>query len=622
MPYRLLNIICVVFLSAVIFTAYYPALQADFLYWDDDTLLFENPYAQSLNSSNIKNIFTPLVMKAYIPLVTLSFAVEHYFTGLNPFLYHLDNIILHIVVTILIFRLILRLNFSTLTAFLTAFIFGMHPLHVESVAWVTERKDVLYAALYLLALHSYLSCLSSPKHKKIFYWLTIMLGFLSSLAKAMALSLPFILLLFDWKKGRKLELKLFTEKLPHLLYFLPIGWITYLTNNQAPVEHPWNEAFLTLIWTLTFYIKKFFLPTELTPLYDLPDPIHLSNPEILTGAIIFTAIPILLVRWRNHHFRWAVAFYFFSLFFLLKFRAHDLVVAADRYMYLPSLGFCLFLGHTAQQLLEKISAKSKIHRWVALLFFTITAVWMSAQTHRQVLVWQNDLSLWDYTITKNPDVFLAYNSRGAAYFRRGENDKALIDFNQAIQLNPRYANAYYNRGRVYFSLKNHLQAVNDFSNAVSFYPDFAKAYSERGLAFAELNKLDQALADYEKALTIDPKMVSAYNNRGLTFKRTGQLDKALSDFNHALSINPRLYQARVNRGNILRSRGENSAAIEEYSKALSINLLLPQAYLQRATAYAEERNWEAAKMDLKEYKNLGGIIDENYWKGLGITLSP
>lgn len=555
-----------ILLIIIILAVFVPALRAGFVYWDDDTHLFQNPLVISTGFPDVKKIFTPNPPTGYIPLVTFSFALERYLFGMDPFHFHLVNILLHTIVTLLIFYLAKRLGLNLLASFIAALIFGIHPLHVEPVAWVTARKDTLYSLFYLLALHSYWGYLNHGKKK--FFWLTILLGSISSLAKPMALSLPIVLFLFDWKKRRNISLNLITEKLPHFLYWLPIAWITYLSNKQAPVEHSWIEAILILIWTLTFYIKKFVFPSELVALYDLPNPITVTNPEIFTAIIIFCSAITLLFIWRNALFHWAIAFYILSLFFLLKFQAHDLVVVADRYMYLPSIGFCFLFGFYADCWITRSqSSGDSKSSWLAIPVLILIGTILASASWRQANVWKDDLMLWDHTIKHNPDIFLAYNSRGAAHFRRVDMEKALVDFNEAIRLNPRYANAYYNRGRLYLAAKNFDQAINDFTQAIIYHPEFAKAYNERGLCFVEKGMYPQALEDYQNALKSDPQLYSVYNNRGIVFKKLAQYPEAIEDFSRALAGNPQLYQAHINRGNVYTTLGDNRRAEEDYAAA-------------------------------------------------------
>ncbi len=243
-------------LAILIFIAFSPSLQNRIDIWDDEVHLSTNKDVRSLTTEGIRKIFTHTVNKTYIPLTTLSFAVEYHFFKYRPVVYHFTNIVLHWIVTVLIFLIGLRLGLSPTGSFLAALLFGIHPLRVESVAWVTERKDVLYAVFYLLAVYAH--CRYVQSRSKGFFVVAMVCGLLSILAKAMALSLPLILLICDGFLKREFKPGVWFEKLFHLAYIVPIAWLTYSLNARMSIQNG-GEAFLTWIWTLVFYLRKFFL---------------------------------------------------------------------------------------------------------------------------------------------------------------------------------------------------------------------------------------------------------------------------------------------------------------------------------------------------------------------------
>ena len=215
-------------LISFILLSFFPCLKADFINWDDDGHILKNTAIYELSPSSIKQIFTQAPNKTYIPLTILSFAIEKHFFCFNPFVFHLDNLLLYIVIVILVLFLAIRIGLSLEASFFAALIFAIHPMRVETVAWVTERKDVLYALFYLLALHQYWSYLKTQSIR--YYFSTILLGLISILAKPMALSLPLILLIFDWYYGRSFSKRVFIEKIPFLFYVISIAWISYSLN--------------------------------------------------------------------------------------------------------------------------------------------------------------------------------------------------------------------------------------------------------------------------------------------------------------------------------------------------------------------------------------------------------
>ena len=283
-PPKVCNVILPVLIAGIVFAAFSPALKNDFVFWDDDVQLYENITVRSLDSEHIWDIFKSTVNKIYIPLTVLSYAVEYHFSGYDPFIYHLDNMLLHLAVVTMVFWLGLRLGLSSTGSGVAALLFGIHPMHVESVAWVTERKDVLYSFFYLAALLSYSRYLaftgSSPaiqvEKPCWFLILTVFFGILSMLAKPMALSLPLILLLMDWFHGRKILRDVFLEKIPLCAIIAGITLVSYVGHVRIPGKSL-AEGAMIWVWTFVFYVRQFLFPFILVPIYQLPKPVAVNH---------------------------------------------------------------------------------------------------------------------------------------------------------------------------------------------------------------------------------------------------------------------------------------------------------------------------------------------------------
>jgi len=280
----------------VTFVSLSPVLNNHFTNWDDHIVLTNNERVRTLAANNVKEIFTTTIQQLYIPLTILSFAVEYHFFGYDPFIYHLNNLLLHLSVIGLIYIFALRIGLSTLAAAVAALIFGIHPMHVESVAWVTERKDVLYALFYLLALINYWRYLETGR--KLPYTLSLIFGLLSILAKPMALSLPLILLLCDWFFKRKRSWNMWLDKIPFLLYIIPIATITFLIHSEFLLTSNMGGG-LVWIWTFVFYLKKFIAPIILVPLYHLPYPASLAHLQYSLSVGGFILLIFLIFRFRR-----------------------------------------------------------------------------------------------------------------------------------------------------------------------------------------------------------------------------------------------------------------------------------------------------------------------------------
>ena len=312
------SILWIALIVCITIFCYRPVLKSDFINWDDNWHLTGLVDVQSLSAEHIKNIFSSAVNLTYIPLTILSFAIEYHFCKLNPFVYHLDNLFLHLGVVILIFFFALHLGLTKRAAGLAALLFAIHPMHVESIAWVTERKDTLYASFYMLALLCYMRYIEQCRGKFIFYILSIIFGLLSMLAKPMALSLPLIFFLLDWFKRRRFSIWILAEKIPYVLYIEPLAGLNFSLNLKtfSAVFDPLNNL-LIYIWTFTFYPVKFIFPCELIPIYFIPKPVAPFNGNYAWSIIVFIIVVWALVRYhRNRLWIFSVGFYFFSIFFL------------------------------------------------------------------------------------------------------------------------------------------------------------------------------------------------------------------------------------------------------------------------------------------------------------------
>jgi len=631
------------FIVLVTFLALSPVLKNGFTNWDDDVQFLDNPIIRGLDFNHLKAIWTSTVLNIYVPLTQMTFAVEHYFFGYNSFVSHLINLIFHLIATLLVFRLGAKMKLGLGGAAFASLIFGIHPMHVESVAWLVERKDVLYAVFYLSALMNYIHYLEG-KGKKYFLW-TVLLGLASMLAKPMALSLPLVLFLFDWFYGRKWTARILFEKIPHFIYVIPLAWITYSLHARNPIGNI-LEAILIWLWTFKFYLVKFIWPIVLVPLYSLPKPVSLGNSEYVFAVVFFAVMIWAIVRFRkNRWFIFAFLFYFLSIFFLLRFDDKgDAAVVADRFMYLPSLGFCFFLGMMIESFFGGLNYSKKL-RWILIGVLIVIFSTLFLKTYQQTKIWRNSLDLWTYILRYYPDRPTAYNNRGHYYLNQGEYDKALADFNKAIELDAKNAGAYDNRGVLYLRQGDYEKALSDVNKAIELDPQKSGSYDNRGLILSQKGESNQALVEYNKALKTRNTNYKVFNNRGLLYQELGKFDLAIEDYSRALQINPNFLEAYINRGNVYcwtkqfalaladyrRAlqlspqnhfavygigmayffQGDYDKAIEQYNLALKIEPQYDKAYYYRSCAYKEKGEYGHALEDALKAKSLG-YIEEGY----------
>jgi len=340
--------VAILFLISIItFISFSSVLDNGFVNWDDPHHLRIKDGVNSLNISDTFDYFTNTTLEIYIPLTITSFAIEHHFFGYNPFVFHLNNLLLHIGVTLLIFSFLKKLGVSNIVAGSATLLFGIHPVHVESVAWITERKDVLYSLFYMLSLNCYCAYIKTKRWD--LFRIAVICFILSMLSKPMALSLPLILLLCDFYYRRKLNFKLILEKIPFFIIAGSIGWISYSLHMRMPVTNIFKSALIWL-WTLMFYPSKFLFPIQLTPVSYNPEPVSIIIPSYFSSLLCLLCILWLCFRIKNKKtIIFSLLYFLFSIFFLLRMDFNGQVnFIADHFMYLPMLGFCLIFGYITE----------------------------------------------------------------------------------------------------------------------------------------------------------------------------------------------------------------------------------------------------------------------------------
>ncbi len=567
-------------LAIFILVCFSPCLGAQFLHWDDTAHFLTNPYVYSLSWNSIVNIFSQTINDTYVPLTILTYAVEYCLFGFHPWIGHLINIILHMAAVFVIFGLLGELGLKPLESFLASAIFALHPMHVESVAWVTERKDVLGLLFYVLSLKAYGAYLRRRSGKS--YALSLMFGFLSVLAKPMAVSLPWILFLFDWFWQRRLNWKMFLDKIPFAFGIFPIAAITFFKLSPHPHIVLPDSLFIGL-WTFSFYLGKFFWPMTLLPLYTPPEPITFINAQYLEALVICILFFVFLfIGRKNRWWVFACLFWVGTIFFFWRFDFADVNIVADRFMYLPSLGFCLLAGYYLARF-----------RIVA----TIVIITLGVLTFNQCFVWNNDLTLWTWTLSHDPKDTLARGNLNIVVYHPERDTFDFKKFRQAISLAPHNSKVYLQRGAAVFEKGNAFLALNDFNKAIALDASNYRAYNMRGQLYRMRKDYVKALADFDKTIAIKPDYVFGYVEKAMTLGEMADVEGAFRWFDKALQLDPKLDSIYYERGLLYQALGQCDSAIAEFTKAVSLNAHLKNAYYQRGRCYERLQQWAPAGGD-------------------------
>jgi tetratricopeptide (TPR) repeat protein len=606
--------IAALIVALITFLVYLPALQNDFVNWDDPDYVYENQNIRSIDFRSLKWMFSTFHMQNWHPLTWLSHAVDYAIWGLNPMGHHLTSIIFHGLNAFLIVVLVMQLldkryegllssplnnrthQTTRITAVVIGLLFGLHPLHVESVAWISERKDVLYAFFFLLSIVSYLKYTSSVQERqKVLNYILCMLFFIFSLmSKPMAMTLPVVLITLDIYPLGRLELrslfkfhrKVFVEKLPFIILGLASAIITMVAQQKeiASFEvHP-GERILVAFGSLAFYLFKIILPIDLFPLYPYPFRISFLSLQYVSSLFVISGITVFcILSWKKYKVFSAVWVYFIvTLLPVLGIIKVGTQAAADRYTYLPSIGPFFLMGLCIAWLWKKDAALKNgaaLKRLSVIAFIILIPSILSFMTIKQIGIWRDSLTLWDTELKryKTPG---AYNNRGNAYLLLGKYQQAIEDFNKALEQNHNFAKAYNNRGLAYKNLGNYQLAIEDFSVSIRKNNREPIAYLNRGNVFRSLGDYQKAIEDYSKAIELDPRKEDFYNNRGNAFLILGQYQKAIGDFNIAIRLNRDNDNAYLNRGITYEILGNFKEALDDYRTSARLGNKQAQGYLR------------------------------------------
>jgi protein O-mannosyl-transferase len=596
----------------LVFFAYMPSLKNQFTNWDDPEYVLSNPMINNLSSENIKRIFSEYWMGNYHPLTMLSLSLDYYFGNLEPANYHRTNLILHLANTLLVFIFVYLLFQKNEIATIVSVLFGVHTIHVESVAWVSERKDVLYTFFFLFSLILYLRYVKEDKTK--FYWFSLVLFFLSILSKGMAVSFTISLITIDFFLGRNLkDKKVILEKIPFLILSVIFGIVAIIAQGLDPnaegIAH--YNIFLRLIFAcygFVNYFIKLILPFNLSPFYPYPDRNNLSLVFWLCPfiALGIAGLIIYSLRKRKDIF-FGFSFFLINVFLVLQLLPVGRAIMADRYVYIPSVGFFIMIAAGYQWLVEK----NPPLKAVLIGVLSAYAILLSILTYQHSKVWMDGISLWKDALKKNPSD-VAYNKLGAAYVKPKEYQKAMEYFNKAIVLNPEYSQAYNNRAAANICLHRYEAAIPDFDKAIALNPEYSLAYVGRGVAKLTLKKYEASISDFNNAISLDPAQANFYYNRGSFWYDINKPDKALADYDKALSIDPFYTGALNDRGLIKRRLKDYEGAMKDFNKAISIDPLYVEAYANRALVKYDLADYKGAQIDNEKALSLNSDFTSAY----------
>jgi protein O-mannosyl-transferase len=558
-------------LVIVILIVFYPGLNNGFFCWDDKAIALA-PAFQHFTFHTVFQSFFSFHYGLYHPLTSLSFMFD-YFTGNgNPFSFHLTNLLLHIANTILLLTVLSKLTGNLRVSFIASLLFAIHPIHVESVAWITSRKDLLFPLFYFLSILVYSNYLEKGR-KVLTYILLMFCVIFALLAKIPAITLPFIFLLIDYFNRRKLNTRMILEKVPFFIMSICLGFLNFFAQKTAGlISYGFHYSFLEksflFVNSIAQYFFKILFPYPLSVFYPYPFKPGESIPImafLLIGLILLVfALVLFLKKKDNRPVIFGFLFFLFNIIIVSAVSLNRDFVIAERYAYLPSVGILFILAIITDDIISNYN-KYKIIIG-GLLFFWTTV--FSVMTYKRNVLWKDSEGLFRQALSvySNSDIIL--NTLATQEIESGKFNDAIMHLDKAIRLSPDYCDAYFNRGIAKGKTGDFDSAIRDQSNAIKINPGYYEAYFARGNDYMKTNKLNNAFGDFSKVVNLNRNHFGAFQNRAIVRGNMGDFAGAIGDLDAAISLNPEFAASYYLRGIALFNSGGNGCA--DLYKSLSM----------------------------------------------------
>ena len=603
-PYQALAICG--FLLLAVALVFGQTVRHEFVNLDDDVCVSENPQITGgLTAQAVAWAFTNRLVSNWDPLTWISHMVDWQLYGQNAGGHHLTNILLHAATVLLLFLVLWQMTARLWPCALVAALFAIHPLRAESVAWVTERKDVLSGVFFMLTLWTYVGYVH---HRSLVRYLAMMVLLAAGLmTKPMLATLPCVLLLMDyWPLGRIANIKprplvapriatagrgfmadaayLVAEKLPLLALVAVCAAVTVWAQRVQEYEYgslSWRIGNALISYVV--YLRQFFCPTDLALLYPRRDPV-LPAWQVFGACVVLLSVTVavLACRRRCPYLLVGWLWYLGMLLPVIGLVPFGGQMEADRFTYLPQIGICIALAWGAADLCRWWPYR----RWICGIGSALVLLALMMGAWRQVSYWHDSETLWTRTLACTSGNYRVHNLLGNALATRGRTEEAVVQFQKALEIKHDYPEAHYSLGVAAANRGRLDEAIVHYEKAIAANPNYANAHNNLGNALLALGQLDGAMAHCLEALRIKPEFAEAHYNLGNALFVCRRLEEAMAQYRNALEIRPNYADARYNLGLALAACGSLDQAIAQYQKALELRPDFAEVYNSLGLAMA------------------------------------
>lgn len=575
---------------ALTFVTFGPTLFSTFVLWDDTYLIYANPDIKGFSLRNLHAIFSTFDPELYVPMTLLSYQLDFTIAGMEPFMFHLHNLILHTINALLVTWLLAHWTGRRSLALLGGLLFAVHPLQTEAVAWASARKDVLSSLFFLLSLLGYIH--TRIRNARLPYYGSLVAFTLGLLTKVSIVMLPIILVLIDIRERRPLSKRMIVEKIPYFALSLVFGFIALFGKRDVVAVTTTTEKALMAAKSTVFYLEKLLWPTGLSALYPFEGKITLSSPEFWIPLLIVCALSIAVLTSlrRTREIFFGAGFFFLMLLpsFSNFAKGGTLYVASDRYVYLPIIGL-LLLGVEGWEMLrqQKLqSLRQPTRQMISIGIPSILVLTLGILAHAQTSIWQDSFSLFHRALDIAPRALAAHTNLGVAYRKVGDLDRAMEHLEQALAIRPS-ARIYTAMAAIDIQKGDFDRAIDRCRKAALLDPRDPEPLYGLALAFAEKHDQAQAFSLYEQTLSLEPKHVAAHNNIAAMYLERGDLAKALEHYEAALHFDPFFEQAAYNLGIVYERLGHTADAAHSFARAAEIEGDTVDVLMRMVTLYAQ-----------------------------------
>ena len=586
--------------------AFEPVRHNGFVDYDDHDYVTENPHVtDGINSKSVIWAFTSLHIANWHPLTWLSHMLDCQLFGPNPFWHHLTNLLFHIANTLLLFLILKKMTGAIWCSAFVAAAFALHPLHVESVAWVAERKDVLSGFFWMLTIAAYIRYVERPAIGR--YVLVFLVFGLGLMAKPMMVTLPFVLLLLDYWPLDRMQQKsedntglsikhLIAEKIPLLVLVAASGTVTFIAQriggamsdiDKIPLTYRMGNAWIAYI----SYITKMIYPARLAVLYPFQES-GLVKWQLIGSFVILIVICKGIINTARRHRYLSVGWlwYLGTLVPVIGLVQVGAQTMADRYTYLPSIGIFIMAAWGANELLAKYRFRKIV---LAISAGVVLTIWLIC-TRVQVSYWKDGLTLFEHALSVTKNNSIMHDNYGNELRRKDRFDEAIVHFDQAILINPQLYTAYINKGETLLEMGKIDESIAILTEALYAKKGGAGVYNDLGAAYFQKGEFELAIQNYKEALRLEPDHVKAIYNLGIVLQEQGRINETITKLEKVLQLKPDDYNAHYNIAAAKTRQGKYKDAVRHYNKALELKPDWPQAYCNLGNVYSRQSKFELA----------------------------